>query len=234
MRRAETVLRRLFVLAVILTCCAASVLCTTFVARLIGLPGPPRDLVAALVLPRSDSRHIAVAAAQRQAAETRELRARIAYLEKSLRKSERRARSYRHLFNAKRRELHRIKRYLGGYLPPARAHAPRTGESLLVYARRFVGVPYVWGGSSPHGFDCSGLTKYCYAAFGVYLPRVVSGQAHYGRWVPYPRPGDLLFFGLHHVAIYAGHGLMLHAPYTGAHVRYNAAIGYSQVRRYLP
>jgi peptidoglycan DL-endopeptidase CwlO len=98
-------------------------------------------------------------------------------------------------------------------------------------AERYLGVPYVWGGTSPRGFDCSGLMQYCYAQIGINLPRTSSVQFHYGDYIPPDRldllePGDLVFFGyggdpgqVHHVGMYVGGGNMIEAPYTGARVR---------------
>jgi cell wall-associated NlpC family hydrolase len=81
-----------------------------------------------------------------------------------------------------------------------------------------LGVPYVWGGGSPGGFDCSGLVMWAYAQVGVSLPH--SSYAQYGYGVPVSRdqlqPGDLVFFdGLGHVGIYIGGGQFVHAPHTG-------------------
>ncbi len=97
-------------------------------------------------------------------------------------------------------------------------------------AERYLGVHYVWGGTTPAGFDCSGLAMYCYAQIGITLPRTSSVQFHAGAYIPPDRldllkPGDLVFFGrngnpsrIHHVAIYAGGGDMIEAPYTGGWV----------------
>ena len=101
--------------------------------------------------------------------------------------------------------------------------APRiTGSSLAVralhMAMRYRGVKYVWGGSTPRGFDCSGLIWYAYLRLGVSIPRVTYGQWEIGRHVPRSqlRPGDLLFFHKRgHVGIFMGHGWFLHAPMTG-------------------
>ncbi len=84
-------------------------------------------------------------------------------------------------------------------------------------------VPYVFGGSSPSGFDCSGLTSYVYRQVGIYIPHSSAGQASYGSAVSKSnlQPGDLVFFrgysggGIGHVAIYVGNGQMIHATTPG-------------------
>lgn len=98
------------------------------------------------------------------------------------------------------------------------------GSSVVGTAESYIGVPYVWGGSSYSGVDCTGLTREVYAQHGVYLPHSVYGQLGYGTPVSSPQPGDLLFFdfgsGIQHAAIYAGNGYMLDSPYPGATVQY--------------
>jgi cell wall-associated NlpC family hydrolase len=92
---------------------------------------------------------------------------------------------------------------------------------VVGFARRFLGVPYVWGGTSPSGFDCSGFTRYVYAHFGVSLPHYTYSQFDRGRRVARAalRPGDLVFFdGVGHVGLYIGHNLFIHAPHTGTRV----------------
>ena len=83
----------------------------------------------------------------------------------------------------------------------------------------FLGVPYVWGGASPSGFDCSGLVLYVYARHGVTFPHFAAYQALMGAPVSVGelQPADLVFFGspIHHVVIYAGNGLVVQAPHTG-------------------
>ena len=90
-------------------------------------------------------------------------------------------------------------------------------------ALRYLGVPYVWGGASPSGFDCSGLVMYVYAQLGVSLPHSAAMQYDCGTHVSRDQlePGDLVFYGspIHHVGIYVGNGDMIDAPYTGASVR---------------
>lgn len=95
------------------------------------------------------------------------------------------------------------------------------GLRVVDYAKRFIGVPYVWGGSTPHGFDCSGFVRYVYAHFGVSLPHSSYAQFDDGRRVSRRalRPGDLVFFdSVGHVGIYIGNGRFIHAPHTGTHV----------------
>lgn len=118
----------------------------------------------------------------------------------------------------------------GDRRPPsadAAGHGPRTGAAVLRIARGYLGVRYLWGGMSRHGIDCSGLTYRVLRELGRTLPRDAADQARHGRRVLRRnlRLGDLVFFGaagrtsIHHVGIYAGNGLVLHAPHTGARVR---------------
>lgn len=98
-----------------------------------------------------------------------------------------------------------------------------SAAEIVAYASQFQGVPYVWGGTSPSGFDCSGLVQYCYRQFGYYLPRVSQDQQNFGTDVSLSelRTGDLVFWGrpATHVAFYIDGGYILHAPNTGDVVR---------------
>jgi cell wall-associated NlpC family hydrolase len=99
-----------------------------------------------------------------------------------------------------------------------------AGGGVVSIALQYLGVPYVWGGASPDGFDCSGLVQYVFGQLGISLPHNTVAQWHDPDAVPVPqdqlRPGDLLFFNrLDHVGIYLGNGLMVDAPHTGANVR---------------
>ena len=94
-------------------------------------------------------------------------------------------------------------------------------QRAVKIARKQLGVPYVWGGASPSGFDCSGLVMWVYGRLGISLPHNAAALYSVGRPIPRSRlrPGDLLFFsGLGHVGMYIGHGRMIHAPHAGASV----------------
>jgi hypothetical protein len=97
------------------------------------------------------------------------------------------------------------------------------GGQAVAIAYRFLGVPYVWGGASPAGFDCSGLTMYVYAQLGIKLGHYTGFQYYEGRQVPRDQlqPGDLVFFHASssgvpgHEGLYIGNGSFIHAPHTG-------------------
>ncbi len=104
-------------------------------------------------------------------------------------------------------------------LPPL---APGAAGAVQA-AEREIGVPYVWGGESPAGFDCSGLVEWAYAQVGISLPHYSGAQYEMTTHIPLAdiEPGDLLFYGpggSEHVAMYVGGGSMIEAPYTGASV----------------
>jgi cell wall-associated NlpC family hydrolase len=106
---------------------------------------------------------------------------------------------------------------------------PASHGGVVGIAMRYLGVPYVWGGSTPRGFDCSGLVMYVFAQVGVSLPH--SSYAQYGMGSPVSRdqlqPGDLVFFdGLGHVGIYVGGGNFIHAPHTGDVVKISSLTGW--------
>jgi hypothetical protein len=94
--------------------------------------------------------------------------------------------------------------------------------ALVRLAKSYLGTPYVWGGESPGGFDCSGFTQWLYGQFGISLPRVTYEQVKVGRAVGRGelRPGDLVFFrqgsrGPEHMGMYIGGGKFIQAPRTG-------------------
>jgi cell wall-associated NlpC family hydrolase len=102
---------------------------------------------------------------------------------------------------------------------------PSAGGALgaVQAAESMVGVPYLWGGTTPAGFDCSGLVMWAYAQVGISLPHYSGAQYNDTTHIPLAdiAPGDLLFYGpggSEHVAMYVGGGSMVEAPYTGADV----------------
>lgn len=107
-----------------------------------------------------------------------------------------------------------------------------SAESLIAFAERYLGTPYVYGGSSPSGFDCSGFVKYVYEntpGVAKTLNRTAQSQTAHGYWVDRNelKPGDLVFFGygvnsINHVGIYVGNGKFIHSPRPGKSVCYDS------------
>jgi cell wall-associated NlpC family hydrolase len=104
--------------------------------------------------------------------------------------------------------------------------APESGKAAtaLAFARQQLGDRYVFGGSGPNTWDCSGLTMKAWQAAGVTLPHSAARQFRIGAKISKSdlKPGDLVFFyrGIRHVALYAGDGMVIHAPHPGARVSY--------------
>lgn len=103
----------------------------------------------------------------------------------------------------------------------AASDVPVSGNAsdLVAYALQFQGAPYVYGGTTPDGWDCSGFTSYVFAHFGITLPRVAASQGSAGTLVSDPQPGDLMVSATH-AGIYIGNGMMIHAmtPSQGTQV----------------
>ena len=119
----------------------------------------------------------------------------------------------------------------GAVLDPPAIYAPPPSKygGVVGIAMQYLGIPYVYGGASPSGFDCSGFVMYVFAQIGVSLPH--NAAAQYGYGMPVSRdqlqPGDLVFFnGLGHVGIYIGGGQFIHSPHTGDVVKISSISGW--------
>lgn len=123
-----------------------------------------------------------------------------------------------------------------------------AGQDVVAKAAQFLGTPYLWGGTTPRGFDCSGFTQYVYGELGISLPRTSELQATVGtpvQSVASAKPGDLVFFAGSdgtvgapgHVGIYIGNGEMIDAPYSGTTVQaqpLSSAGAVVAIRRVVP
>jgi len=131
--------------------------------------------------------------------------------------------------------------YISFTVPAPRADVPvsygasfsnSAGQRVVQIAEQYLGIPYVYGGSTPAGFDCSGFTSYVYKQLGYSLYRSSYQQINNG--VPVSKselqPGDLLLFKrqgasrIHHVGIYVGNGMMIHSPQTGDVIKYTSIV----------
>lgn len=130
---------------------------------------------------------------------------------------------------------------------PSRGDSTETATAMIQFAERFLGTPYVYGGSTPSGFDCSGYTQYVYRHMGLSINRTAAAQASQGTPVAHGQwqTGDLLFFsyyggsGISHVGIYIGNGVFIHAS-SSSGVRYSNVLtdsyyinNYVTARRYF-
>lgn len=105
-----------------------------------------------------------------------------------------------------------------GVTPSAVALKGTNGSAIVTTAKKYIGVPYVWGGNTPSGFDCSGFTRYVFNAHGISIPRNSKAQYSAGSYVSKSalKAGDLVFFqntyttGISHVGIYIGDGNFIH------------------------
>jgi cell wall-associated NlpC family hydrolase len=118
---------------------------------------------------------------------------------------------------------------IGSTPAPVVTAPPSRHGGVVGIAMRYLGTPYVWGGASPSGFDCSGFVMYVYAQVGVSLPHNAAAQYGYGTPVDRSQlqPGDLVFFnGLGHNGIYVGGGSFIHSPHTGDVVKISSLSGW--------
>ena len=122
-------------------------------------------------------------------------------------------------------------------LPPNRGAS--KVRSILRAAYSVIGTPYVFGGTTPYGFDCSGFTQYAFGRAGIYIPRTADSQLYYGRRISMNqlRPGDLIFFttyeaGASHCGIYVGNGNFIHAGSSTGVTVASAFTGYWGARYY--
>ena len=113
-------------------------------------------------------------------------------------------------------------------------------KDVVAYAKNYLGVKYVYGGSSPKGFDCSGFTVYVFKHFGISLSRTATGQYKYGSSVSKSnlQTGDLVFFkgsgkAIGHVGIYVGGGSFIHASSPGDVVKITSLSDSYYVRNYV-
>lgn len=110
--------------------------------------------------------------------------------------------------------------------------SPSAGERIVQIAEQYLGIPYVYGGTTPAGFDCSGFTSFVFSQMGYNLYRSSYQQINNG--IPVSKselqPGDLLLFKkkdanrIHHVGIYVGDGMMIHSPQTGDVIKYTSIV----------
>ena len=115
-------------------------------------------------------------------------------------------------------------------MPPSQSSSTATSskaQAILDTAAQYLGVPYLWGGTTPSGFDCSGFVQYVFKQNGINLTRTTYTQwDNDGVYVSRSelQPGDLVYFGSssapHHVGIYVGNGQYIHSPRTGDVVKY--------------
>ncbi len=110
-----------------------------------------------------------------------------------------------------------------------------TGTDIVNYAYKFLGTPYLWGGTTPSGFDCSGFTQYVYRHFGYYIGRTTYDQIYDGRAVSQSelQPGDLVFTSAGHIGIYVSDGRMIHAPQTGDVIKISNIWSFYAARRII-
>lgn len=125
----------------------------------------------------------------------------------------------------------------GKRISPSAIPGDTLGDRALRAALTQQGKPYVWGAAGPNSYDCSGLMMWAYARVGIHLPHYTVAQYHAGHVISASeaRPGDLILFyppTMHHVGMYIGDGMMIHAPHTGSVVQV-APIGNRPIAAYV-
>ena len=131
--------------------------------------------------------------------------------------------------------------YIGGkstgVTPSASALQGVSAQQIIETAKKYLGVPYVWGGSTPKGFDCSGFVQYVFMHHGISLPRTSSQQYKVGTYIKRAdlKPGDLVFFGttgVSHLGIYIGDNQFIHASSSKGVIITSLSNSYWAVRYY--
>ncbi len=165
---------------------------------------------------------------------------RVAAHERAVAAHKRAVAAHKRAVAAHKRAVAAHKRAVAARKRHAAALAARTpGDIAVEWARKMLGRPYRWGSTGPSSFDCSGLTRYVWSHAGVWLTHSSGAQIGEGRRVSRGelRRGDLVFFGrygIHHVGIYIGDGMMIDAPHSGDHVRVHSIDRYDYVGAVRP
>jgi len=201
---------------------------TRIIGEVRGFRAEIREREAALEKARADQERVVAeraaqrASIERQLAERRQLLSTIRSEIERLKRQE----------AAEQQELEAAARERIDSAPPPSSSGgnPSGGYPGVVgIAMQYLGVPYVWGGASPSGFDCSGFTMYVYAKVGISLPHNAAMQYGYGSPVSREnlQAGDLVFFnGLGHMGLYIGGNQFIHAPHTGDVVKISSMSGW--------
>jgi len=190
-------------------------------------------------MPKADATAIQKAAAERREAEARAAAEKAAAEKAAAEKAKKEAAAKAAAQAAAKKQSQKSKSSSasdGGYTTPA---ASSKGQAIVNQAKKYLGVRYVYGGTSPKGFDCSGLVQYVCKSVGISVNRTAASQFSNGKAVNKKdlQPGDLLFFSkggrISHVGIYVGNGQMIHAPQTGDVVKYSSINSAYRVKGYV-
>lgn len=132
---------------------------------------------------------------------------------------------------ASRPATRRVQR--GAARPVIRQVAVTSTSPVIAFALAQVGKPYVWAAAGPNSYDCSGLVLAAYAQVGARLPHQTGSMIRYGTPVARSQlqPGDIVFPSSHHVAIYLGGGMIVHAPKPGDRVKVSPLYAFWAARR---